>query len=100
MLEFKIDDKTPVATIYREGQEKCRIDYQHLRRCILDPNKDIGQLAVGHLLFILENHKSTFIKLDRPELQSFGDFLDSLQKGGDEVAKSFSEKQAKILNKD
>lgn len=97
MLEFKISDSKPIATIYREGQEKCQIDYQHLRRCILDPNKDIGQLAVGHLLFILENHNSMFIKLDKKELQTFGDFLDSLQQGGDVVSKTFSEKQAKIL---
>lgn len=93
MIEFKIDEEKPVTTIYREGQEKCQIDYQHLRRCILDPNKDIGELAVGHLLFVLENHNGSFMKLDKQELQTFGDFLDSLQAGGKSVSKTFAEKQ-------
>lgn len=93
MLEFQIDDKSTAATIYREGQEKCKIDYQHLRRCLLDPDKNIGQLAVGHLLFVLENHNDLFIKLDKSEMRTLGDFLDSLQVGGKEVSKKFSELQ-------
>lgn len=97
MLEFKIEEDKPVTTIYREGKEVCQIDYQHLRRCLLDPNKDIGELTIGHLLFVLENSSGLFVKLDKKEMQTFGDFLDSLQSGGEQVKKTFEEKQSKII---
>jgi len=87
MLEFKLDDKVPVATIYREGKEKCKIDYNHLRRCLLNPDRDIAQLVVGQLLLALEMDGTTFTKLSKEELRTYGQFLDALQTGRENIKK-------------
>jgi len=79
MLEFRIDDEGIVATIFREGKEKCKIDINHLRRCLLNPDRNIAQLVVGQLLLALEMDGTEFKKLDKDELRTYGQFLDTLQ---------------------
>lgn len=79
MIEIKIDNDSnpPSAAFFREGQYKCLIDYNHLRRCLRNDDTNIRDLVIGSLLSVLEDNFTN--KLDKQELQTLNDFLDKVK---------------------
>jgi hypothetical protein len=83
MLDIKIENMegVGVATFFREGKNKCQVDYNQVRICLINEDRKVGEMMVGQLLFTLEMDGTTFKKLDKKEMQVFGDFLETLQTG-------------------